>query len=527
MSVRAGFRSEVLLNGDGETIAEALRRYLDGLDGQLREPYALAVATAYFDVGGFTQLREQLARAGRVRLLVGAEPQEPERRRRLRDGETPQAAARRAREEALASHFAGSSRRVTRSASRIEADRATRALVEWLRSGRVEVRRLRDHFLHAKAILVETGPRRGRRGQRQPHRRGPRAQPRARARPVPAVRRRAGRGLVRALVGRGRAVRPRGAVRAALPPARRPTTSSCACSGSCTATSFGAEAEPRARGRSASPASRSTACCARPASSTSETACSIADEVGLGKTFIAGELIRRAYFENRQRVLVVAPAALRDGPWRKFLARFDMRVETRSYDELVADSRINPKAEPGSDDARLGHPRVRARRRRRGAQRAQPRHAARGGASPPARRRTPPKKLVLLTATPVNNSLWDLLRASLLLRQGRRGLPAARGSRPCGRTSTRRSGATRATSRPTTSSTSSTRSPCGEPGRSYARWYADDRVELARRDRGAGRVPDPTASGSTTTSRARCPASSSASRRRSRSTTRSTRSPAS
>ena len=60
-------------------------------------------------------------------------------------------------------------------------------------------------------------------------------------------------------------------------------------------------------------------CGERSASSRDATACSIADEVGLGKTFLAGELIREAVHERRQRVLVVAPATLRDGPWRKFL----------------------------------------------------------------------------------------------------------------------------------------------------------------------------------------------------------------
>ena len=44
----------------------------------------------------------------------------------------------------------------------------------------------------------------------------------------------------------------------------------------------------------------------------------IADEVGLGKTFLAGELIREAAIDRRQRVLVVTPAMLRDGPWRAF-----------------------------------------------------------------------------------------------------------------------------------------------------------------------------------------------------------------
>ena len=33
----------------------------------------------------------------------------------------------------------------------------------------------------------------------------------------------------------------------------------------------------------------------------------IADEVGLGKTFLAGELIREAALDRRQRVLVIHP----------------------------------------------------------------------------------------------------------------------------------------------------------------------------------------------------------------------------
>jgi hypothetical protein len=40
----------------------------------------------------------------------------------------------------------------------------------------------------------------------------------------------------------------------------------------------------------------------------------IADGVGLGKTFLAGEIIRR-YLTRRQRVLLVCPAALRDSTW--------------------------------------------------------------------------------------------------------------------------------------------------------------------------------------------------------------------
>src|SRR5262249_16253309 len=44
----------------------------------------------------------------------------------------------------------------------------------------------------------------------------------------------------------------------------------------------------------------------------------VADEVGLGKTFIAGEIVR-LYQDRRQRALLVCPAALRDTTWKKFI----------------------------------------------------------------------------------------------------------------------------------------------------------------------------------------------------------------
>lgn len=46
----------------------------------------------------------------------------------------------------------------------------------------------------------------------------------------------------------------------------------------------------------------------------------VADEVGLGKTYLAGEVIYRTANINRQRVLIVAPAALKTAMWEPFLA---------------------------------------------------------------------------------------------------------------------------------------------------------------------------------------------------------------
>ena len=130
----------------------------------------------------------------------------------------------------------------------------------------------------------------------------------------------------------------------------------------------------------------------------------LADGVGLGKTFVGGEILRRVIEENRQRAVLIAPAALRDGTWERFMDRHQLYFEVLSYEQLAGDTQIgtgphshlkhDPKEyslvivdeaqafrNPGTDRARA------LRRLLQGA---------------------PPKKLVLMSATPVNNSLWDL-----------------------------------------------------------------------------------------------------------------------
>ena len=132
----------------------------------------------------------------------------------------------------------------------------------------------------------------------------------------------------------------------------------------------------------------------------------IADEVGLGKTYLAGELIREAALDRRQRVLVVTPATLRDGPWRAFRAQFMLPMELISYEDLMSDHRLNPdhatgvKLEAKVNEYAMVVVDEAHNLRNPGTQRAEALRRLLGG--------SPPKKLVLLTATPVNNSLWDL-----------------------------------------------------------------------------------------------------------------------
>jgi len=132
----------------------------------------------------------------------------------------------------------------------------------------------------------------------------------------------------------------------------------------------------------------------------------VADEVGLGKTFLAGEVIYRTANVNRQRVLIVAPAALKTSMWEPFLVTHDFSrwVKVYSYEEVR--NRLDPEKGPIDafmreiEDYSLVVIDEAHNLRNSGAQRsgAVDRVITAGG----------PKKVVLLTATPVNNSLVDL-----------------------------------------------------------------------------------------------------------------------
>ncbi len=134
----------------------------------------------------------------------------------------------------------------------------------------------------------------------------------------------------------------------------------------------------------------------------------VADEVGLGKTFIAGEIMD-LYLKRRQRCLLICPAQLRDTIWKKFRSHYYLGdVECISYEELAIDRQI-ALAEPEQFQDKLQRP----------LQEYQlvvvdEAHNYRNPDTPT--RAAILRKLLwgqrrdvlLLTATPVNNSLWDL-----------------------------------------------------------------------------------------------------------------------
>lgn len=129
----------------------------------------------------------------------------------------------------------------------------------------------------------------------------------------------------------------------------------------------------------------------------------IADGVGLGKTFTAGEIIR-LYRERRQRVLLVCPAALRDSTWDKFINKYELFVTCVSYEQLAGDGRF---CEGGPDYLKADLDDFALVVVDEGHNYRNPGAPARAGVLRQLLAGKP-RDVVFLTATPVNNSLWDL-----------------------------------------------------------------------------------------------------------------------
>lgn len=129
----------------------------------------------------------------------------------------------------------------------------------------------------------------------------------------------------------------------------------------------------------------------------------VADEVGLGKTYLAGEVIKKATDELRQRVLIVCPASLKESMWVPFLQKWGFRLtDVMTYEEVRNRLRndeegfLNVTADYAMVVVDEAH-----NLRNSGTDRAE-------AVDKVILSGKFPKKVVLLTATPVNNSLTDL-----------------------------------------------------------------------------------------------------------------------
>lgn len=391
-----------------ERVADAVKALVGEACEHLSEPPSLAISSAYFNPSGFSLVSDALRKAGPTRLLLGAEPTlEATRVRRL--------ATRRARRQmhpALASALEGHVRAIEEDRNLLgfnaDADGCARELVDWLRSktadgtDRVKVRRFTNGFMHGKCFVLEVPVGKGvlagssnftyaglaenrelNLGQYEPE-------------TVDTVlewfdelwEQSEDYDLAALYEAKWQPHDPRLIFYRMLWEL------------------YGADVLREMEERDASDLNltdfqRDGVWRARRILE-ALSGVVVADEVGLGKTYIAAEIIHDAIVKNRQKVLVVCPAALRQ-MWQEFLRTHNLMTPVVSYDELVLhESTAGTSGSPLEDlDAyavvivdeahALRNP-----------------STARADAMRALLEGESPKKLVLMTATPVNNSLSDI-----------------------------------------------------------------------------------------------------------------------
>jgi len=387
-------------NRNGVTLDQALRSYLNALQQDRGMFISMDIATAFFNVAGFNLLANDLANLQRVRLLLGAEPRPEAERPTPQPGDPPEPQfTKKLVEDGLHQLDLGLAQSRDFLPFDAETDASIRRLLDLLHSEKVEVRRYVRKFLHAKAFLFRTtggglvsgssnltyaGLRRNLE-LNLGHFDDP-AVPRveawfdelwADAEPFDLA----------AIYDR---------LMAEFPPYVIYVRVLYAL--------YGEELAEEAREKGDIPlttfqqhgvwrAMRILRRCG---------GVLVADGVGLGKTYLAGSLIGE-YRLRRQRVLLICPAALRDTTWETFLTKYQLFVECVSYEQLANDLQL------GGNEAYL-----RSKLEEFALVVIDEAHAYRNPDSPARagvlRRLLMGQRrdLVLLTATPVNNSLWDL-----------------------------------------------------------------------------------------------------------------------
>ena len=392
---------EFIDNLGGNTLERALREHLGHLLDTLVEPPAVAIATGYFNPGGFGKLADMLGRTSGVRLLLGAEPLPAARvpERRLGDPKGDRY------EKDLANEELGQvERKLRQDRDRRPFSEASwaevRELLDFLNSGKVEVRRYEGRFLHGKAFLFS-----GTQGV------------------IAGSSNFTAAGLASNLELNLGQYQPAVVARveewfdrlwdvaqpydlAAIYDEQFAQHSPYLIYLRALWERYGSELEEEAGGWDRIQLTRFQNDGVFRAKRILDqyNGVLVADSVGLGKSFIAADIFTEVIERNRQRALLVAPAQLRDGMWAGFKGRYQVGIEVVSFEQLAEDRQLGQGDAQGLqapvdeyslivvDEAHafrnVDTKRARALRR--------------------LLQSDPPRKIVMLTATPVNNSLMDL-----------------------------------------------------------------------------------------------------------------------
>jgi superfamily II DNA or RNA helicase len=140
----------------------------------------------------------------------------------------------------------------------------------------------------------------------------------------------------------------------------------------------------------------------------------VADSVGLGKTWIGKKLLEDFAYHLRQRALVICPASLR-AMWQRELADATIAAHILSQEELGREE-FDPASYVDADFILIDEShnfRNRSTQRYLSLERLIGGNGGRG-------RQGARKKLVLLTATPINNNIFDLYSQIMLFAQNDR-----------------------------------------------------------------------------------------------------------
>lgn len=381
-------------------LVDALRGHLEWLQLTYRQPIELSIASGYFNPAGFALLAEKLEQLSGIRLLLGAEPTPPPALPLRHPGEPKgERFERKIVDHALAAHEAGLRRDRDLVPFTSDADRSVRRLLDFLASGRIEVRRYEKAFLHGKAFIFSSdeGVIAGSSNFTAAGLTSNLELNLGRYDPTPVRRVRdwfdslweqaAPYDLASVYAPRYEPHEPYLVYLRVLWERYRDEL----------------DEEPRSDGRIVLTTFQNDGIFRAKRICRRYNGVLIADGVGLGKSFVAGEMIREALEDRRQRALLICPATLRDGTWARFASAHMLHMETISYEQLADEKQLGGNSRHLEQDANayslvvvdevqaFRNPdtnRARALRR--------------------LLQGTPPKTLVLLSATPVNNSLWDL-----------------------------------------------------------------------------------------------------------------------
>ena len=386
-------------NQDGNTLSSAIKAHLKELRQNGQTPEELCIATAYFNPAGLQSISKEATHVTKIKLLIGAEPTpEPLRRRREPgDPKEPEFTNRELRAR-LDQMIKGLKNDRDYLAFDLETNRAVQDLLTFLSDDKIEVRRYEGHFLHAKAFIFKGGERGLVSGSSNltyagmvrnlelnlGHYEDPLVQKveswfddlweRSEPYDLAAIYNEMLYEIDPYMIY----LRVLFELYADDLSLERDET------GEIPVTTFQKHGSVRAQ-----------------RILDKYGGVLIADGVGLGKTFTSGDIIQR-YRDNRQRVLLICPAALRDTEWKKFLNDHQLLVERVSYEQLSNDEQLGGSSyhlqNPINDYSLIvideGHNYRNPDAKRSGVLR----NLLSG------KRRD----VVFLSATPVNNSLWDL-----------------------------------------------------------------------------------------------------------------------